>query len=80
MIDCGLATHKLVKAGLWPARIDHLFFAHHHFDHIADYRCSPLCWSDQSAGQENRLRVWGPPPAELLTRRLMGPRGVFAHE
>ena len=27
MIDCGpAATHKLVKAGLWPTNIDHLFF------------------------------------------------------
>ena len=32
MIDCGpAATHKLVKAGLWPTNIDYLFFTHHHF-------------------------------------------------
>ena len=36
MIDCGpAATHKLVKAGLWPTNIDYLFFTHHHFDHDA---------------------------------------------
>ena len=40
MIDCGpAATHKLVKAGLWPTNIDHLFFTHHHFDHDIDYPC-----------------------------------------
>ena len=27
MFDCGpAATHKLVKAGLWPTKVDHLFF------------------------------------------------------
>jgi len=40
MFDCGpAATHKLVKLGLWPNRINHLFFTHHHFDHNADYPC-----------------------------------------
>ena len=35
MIDCGpAATHKLVKVGLFPTQIDHLFFTHHHFDHV----------------------------------------------
>src|SRR4051794_35275267 len=30
MFDCGpAATHKLVKAGLWPTQIDYLFFTHH---------------------------------------------------
>ena len=33
MFDCGpAATHKLVKAGLYPTQVDNLFFTHHHFD------------------------------------------------
>ena len=40
MFDCGpAATHKLVKAGLFPTQIDYLFFTHHHFDHNVDYPC-----------------------------------------
>ena len=32
MFDCGpAATHKLVKAGLFPTQVDNLFFTHHHF-------------------------------------------------
>ena len=52
MFDCGpAATHKLVKAGLWPTQIDYLFFTHHHFDHDVDYPCFLLCRWDQAAGQ-----------------------------
>ena len=49
MFDCGpAATHKLVKAGLWPTQIDYLFFTHHHFDHDVDYPCFLLCrWCPQ---------------------------------
>ena len=63
MVDCGpAATHKLVKAGLWPTAVDHLFFTHHHFDHDIDYPCFLLCRWDQSIGKENRLQVYGPDP------------------
>ena len=55
MIDCGHATtYKLVRAGLWPTQISHLFFTHHHFDHNADYPCFLLCRWDQSTGNERR--------------------------
>ena len=49
MFDCGpAATHKLVRAGLWPTQIDYLFFTHHHFDHDVDYPCFLLCrWCPQ---------------------------------
>ncbi len=82
MIDCGPATtHKLVKAGLFPTQIDHLFFTHHHFDHDADYPCFLLCRWDQSIGKENTLCVYGPPPTEKLTHGIMDEKtGVFAHD
>ena len=69
MLDCGpAATHKLVKAGLWPTDIDKLFFTHHHFDHDIDYPCFLLCRWDQSTGKENPLQVFGPTlTAEILT-------------
>ena len=53
MIDCGpAATHKLVKAGMWPTAIDYLFFTHHHFDHDVDYPCFLLTRWDQSIGRK----------------------------
>jgi len=79
MFDCGPAsTHKLVKAGLWPTKIEHLFFTHHHFDHNVDYPCFLLCRWDQSTGKEKPLKVWGPPSTRLITDRLVGPCGAFA--
>ena len=82
MFDCGPATtHKLVKAGLWPTRIDNLFFTHHHFDHDIDYPCFLLCRWDQSIGKENTLNVYGPPPTERLTHGILDEdKGVFAHD
>jgi ribonuclease Z len=81
MFDCGpAATHKLVKMGLFPTQIDYLFFSHHHFDHNVDYPCFLLCRWDQSIGRENMLQVWGPPPTEWITDRLIGPQGAFNHD
>ncbi|MEE9198581.1 MAG: MBL fold metallo-hydrolase [Dehalococcoidia bacterium] len=81
MVDCGPATtHKLVKAGLWPTQIDHLFFTHHHFDHDVDYPCFLLCRWDQSTGREKRLRVYGPTLTERITEGIIGEEGVFAHD
>ena len=81
MFDCGpAATHKLVKAGLWPTEIDYLFFTHHHFDHDIDYPCFLLCRWDQSIGKENKLRVFGPTLTESITEGVIGERGVFAHD
>jgi len=81
MMDCGpAATHKLVKAGLWPTRIDYLFFTHHHFDHDVDYPCFLLCRWDQSIGKENRLQVYGPTLTEKITQAIIGEDGAFAHD
>jgi len=81
MFDCGPATtHKLVKAGLWPTRVDHLFFTHHHFDHNADYACFLLCRWDQSTGKENKLKVFGPEPTAWITEKLIGEQGAFVHD
>ncbi|MGD8561461.1 MAG: MBL fold metallo-hydrolase [Desulfarculaceae bacterium] len=81
MFDCGpAATHKLVKMGLFPTQIEHLFFSHHHFDHNADYPCFLLCRWDQNTDKAAKLKVWGPPPTEWITQRLIGPDGAFSHD
>lgn len=82
MVDCGpAATHKLVKAGLWPTDVDYLFFTHHHFDHDIDYPCFLLCRWDQSIGKENELQVFGPSPTEKITKGILDESsGLFAHD
>ena len=82
MFDCGpAATDKLVKAGLFPTQITHLFFTHHHFDHDVDYPCFLLCRWDQSIGVERELEVYGPTLTEQLTHRLLDEEeGAFAHD
>jgi ribonuclease Z len=81
MFDCGPATtHKLVKVGIFPTQIDYLFFTHHHYDHNVDYPCFLLCRWDQSTGEENQLRIWGPPPTKWITERLIGPDGAFSQD
>jgi len=81
MFDCGpAATHKRVKAGLWPTKGDQLFFTHHHFDHDVDYPAFLLCRWDQSIGKENPLRVYGPTLTESITEKLVGEHGAFAHD
>jgi ribonuclease Z len=81
MFDCGpAATHKLVKAGLFPTSVDHLFFTHHHFDHNIDYPCFLLCRWDQSIGKENQLQVFGPKLTEKITEGIIGENGVFADD
>ena len=78
MFDCGPSTtHKLVKAGLVPTQISHLFFTHHHFDHNADIPCFFLCRWDQSAGRYPDLEVYGPKPTKLIMERLFGKKGAF---
>jgi ribonuclease BN (tRNA processing enzyme) len=79
MVDCGPATtHKMVKAGLWPTQVTDLFFTHHHFDHNVDYPCFLLTRWDQSIGDEEMLRVYGPTLTRDITEGLIGPSGVFA--
>ena len=81
MFDCGpAATHKLVKAGLFPTQVDYLFFTHHHFDHNVDYPCFLLSRWDQGAGKENKLQVFGPNLTEKITEGLIGENGVFADD
>lgn len=81
MFDCGPAsTHKMVKAGLWPTKIEHLFFTHHHFDHMVDYPCFLLVRWDQSVGKEKPLKVFGPPLTRMITDRLIGPQGAFVSD
>jgi ribonuclease Z len=79
MFDCGpAATHKLVKAGISPKKMSHLFITHNHFDHNADLPCFLLTWWDQFTGNEKPLQVFGPPPTQEVVSRLIGEEGAYA--
>ena len=82
MFDCGpAATYKLVKSGISPLEISHLFFTHHHSDHDADYACFLLTRFDMSIGNEANLKVYGPPPTKTLTQKLIGENeGAYWHD
>ena len=81
MFDCGPATtYKLRRVGIAPVDISHLFFTHHHYDHNADYPCFLLCRWDHEREDVPRLKVYGPPPTDLITQRLIGPEGAFVDD
>jgi len=68
MFDCGpAATHKLVKSGIAPTEIEHLFFTHHHYDHNADTPCFLLCRWDHERPGVPPLKVYGPAPTAAFT-------------
>ncbi len=82
LFDCGpAATYKLVKSGISPLEVSHLFFTHHHSDHDADYACFLLSRFDMSIGEESNLQVYGPPPTNALTQKLIGENdGAYWHD
>ena len=58
-----------------------MFFTHHHSDHDADYSCFLLTRFDQSIGKEKELNVYGPPPTQELTNKLIGENdGAYWHD
>lgn len=59
LFDCGeRATVNLVRAGINPNHVDHLFFTHLHWDHIADFNY--LLISTWNCGKSSVLNVFGP--------------------
>jgi ribonuclease BN (tRNA processing enzyme) len=79
MFDCGpAATYKMVRSGVRPTEIEHLFFTHHHYDHNADYPCFLLCrWDHERPGVAG-LKIYGPADTSEITAKLIGPDGAFA--
>ena len=70
LVDCGLGTtHQLLRAGIDPSRVRHLFFTHHHSDHNLEY--AGFAISSWALGRPD-LRVFGPAGTGDLTRTLFG--------
>jgi ribonuclease BN (tRNA processing enzyme) len=79
LIDCGpAATYKMVRMGISPLRIDHVFLTHHHFDHTADVACLALTRWDLCTGGEPPLSVYGPRPTQRFIDMLLRRGGAYA--
>lgn len=79
LFDCGGGiTRQMIKEGIPPNSIHHLFFTHHHLDHNSDYVYFMFTsWLD---GRSEKLNVFGPPETERITRSLFGRDGVFRQD
>ena len=59
VFDCGeRTTVNLVKTGINPMDVDHLFFTHLHWDHMCDY--GYLIMTTWNCGRTKVLNVYGP--------------------
>ena len=69
LFDCGeRATVNLVRAGINPLEVDHVFFTHLHWDHIADFNYFLMTvWN---CGK-SRLRVFGPSGTQEMVDGFM---------
>ncbi len=66
LFDCGERTSaNLVKAGINPLDVDHLFFTHLHWDHISDY--GYFIMTTWNCGRRRTLRVFGPAGTKAMS-------------
>jgi ribonuclease Z len=78
VFDLGFgAYHRILELGMPVTGVTHVFFSHHHYDHMGDYARLVLTRWDQGAGKIPDLRVYGPPPLGHITDRLFGADGAF---
>lgn len=78
LFDCGPGSvRRLLKKGLTPDTVTHLFLTHLHYDHCVDYGYLVLSRWDQGAGKIPELEVYGPPPVTRMTDRLFSADGAF---
>lgn len=78
LFDCGGGVFdNLIRSGLMPSDITHIFFSHLHSDHMMDYaRLVHAAWDESG----KTIRVFGPPPIKAITEGLFGSEGVLAHD
>ena len=78
LFDCGPAcVQRLLKKGVPPKCITHLFLTHLHYDHCVDYGYLVLNRWDQGIGKIPDLQVYGPPPLARMTDLLFSEDGVY---
>jgi ribonuclease Z len=70
LFDCGeRTTVNLVRAGINPLRVSHVFFTHLHWDHIADFNY--LLMTIWNCGKAETLHVHGPPGTREMTQAFL---------
>jgi ribonuclease BN (tRNA processing enzyme) len=70
VFDCGLGvTIQLVRAGVRPDSLRHVFITHHHSDHNAEY--GPLLLTAWGSGLRTQVNTWGPPPLARMTELFL---------
>ena len=68
---------NLLRTGLRPSEITHVFFSHLHSDHMMDYaRLIHAAWDEGVA----QIKVIGPKPIQFVTDGLFGPNGALSHD
>lgn len=68
--DCGRGVlENLTRVGINPVDIDHLFFTHLHFDHIASF--GYLVISSWIAGRQQPLPIHGPADTKAMADRMI---------
>ena len=78
LFDCGPgAVRRLLRNGVSPAVVTHLFLTHLHYDHCVDYGYLVLNRWDQGSGKIPELEVFGPQPVARMTELLFGEEGVY---
>jgi ribonuclease Z len=75
LFDCGeRTTVNLVRAGINPMDVGHVFFTHLHWDHIADFNY--LLMTVWNCGRTTPLHVWGPPGTREMTQGFLTAHAV----
>lgn len=78
VFDHGFGSHhRLLELGVSATQVSHVFFSHHHYDHMGDYPRLLLTRWDQGAGLIPELKVFGPPPLQRITDLLFSDEGAF---
>ena len=78
LFDCGPGSvRRLLRKGLGPDDVTHLFLTHLHYDHCVDYPYLVLSRWDQGTGKIPELDVCGPAPLARTTDRLFATDGAF---
>lgn len=75
LFDCGeRTTVNLVRAGINPIDINHLFFTHLHWDHIVDYNY--LLMTTWNCGKTSTLNVYGPAGTQEMSDAFLTAHAV----
>jgi ribonuclease Z len=75
LFDCGeRATVNLVKSGINPLDVDHVFFTHLHWDHIADFNY--LLMTTWNCGKCTTMNVYGPVGTSHMTQSILEAHSV----